>query len=356
MKIPAKLNVFNRVSFLEVFLFTKHLSVMLKAGIPITESLSSLAEQAKTKVFRGIISSIQTDIENGSTLAESLKKYPQVFDEFYISLVNVGEESGTLEDGLIFLSNQLSRQYSLNQKIRSATLYPSVIIFTAISMGAFISFFIFPKLIDFFAPFETELPPTTKALIFFANIMKNYGVQIFVGIFVFLVLFFILLQIKKIRLTWHTFTLKLPFLGEILAYNQLARFNRNLGVLIKNGVSAVKSIEVTANTLSNLRFRQDVVKISESLSEGKSIGVTLKKYNEFPPMVSRMIAIGEKSGQLDQVLIFLGDFYEEEIDSVSKNLTAILEPLLLLIIGFIVGFIALAIITPIYELTGGIAR
>ena len=355
MEKSVQINILNRVPFIDVLLFTKHLSVMVRAGIPITDALSALIDQAKSKSFRKIISEILADIVNGKKLADALKKHGRVFDHFYVSLIEVGEESGTLEESLSFLTDQLSRQYNLTQKVKSATMYPAVIVGVTLAIGGFISFFILPKLTDFFSSFDIPLPPATKALLLFANLMRNYGAYMVVCAIFLPVIFYFSIQVKSVKKLWHEILLKMPVFGDIVAYGELSRFSRNLGILLKNGVDVTKSIEVTSITLSNLKFSDDLMKVSKSLSEGKNIGTTLKSFKEFPPTVYKMISIGEKSGQLDEVLMFLGDFYDEEIDNISKNLTTILEPILLLVIGTVVGFVALAIISPIYELTGQIA-
>lgn len=358
MKLAAQIQIFSKVSFLDKLLFTKHLAVMIKAGIPITEALATLVDQTKSQAFKKVLSGVLSDVENGQSLAKSLEKFPKVFDEFYVSLVEIGEESGTLEGNLEFLSLQLAKDYSLRKKIQGAMLYPGLVFTATFIMGGFIALFVLPKLVDFFSAFEIKLPITTRILLFFANTMKNYGVFIFGGLVLFMFVSSLVLSLPKVKPWWHRVILKFPLFGEMLAYGQLARFARNLGTLIKSGVPVTKSLETTADTLSNLKFKNDLNEINEYLTKGKNIGDALdsKKYAEFPPLVSKMISVGEKTGKLEETLLYLGDFYEDEIDNISKNLTTILEPVLLIAIGLIVGFVALAIISPIYELTGSIRR
>lgn len=358
MKKSAQIQLFSRVTFLDKLLFTKHLSTMIKAGVPIADALSTLIEQTKSKAFKDTLKSVLSGIENGQSLASALKKQGRVFDQLYISLIEVSEESGTLEENLEFMSTQLGKQYSLRKKIQNAMLYPILIIVATFVMGGFISVFVLPKLLDFFEAFEVTLPLTTRILLFFANIMKSYGILIFGGIIALFVGVSLLIKTKAVRPLWHRFLLKIPVFGKMLAYGQLASFTRNFGVLLKSGVSVTKSIKVAAETLSNLKYRNDLIEIGRLLDKGKNISDAManKKYNEFPPVVVKMIGVGETTGKLDETLLYLGDFYEEEIENISKNLTTILEPFLLITIGLVVGFVALAIITPIYELTGSIRR
>lgn len=348
----------KRVPFQEKLLFTKHLDTMIRAGVPIAEALDTLVEQAKSPVFKKIISKLLSDTQNGQPLAKSLRKHKKVFDQFYISLIDVGEESGTLEENLAFLSKQMTKDFRLRKKLKAAMLYPMIIVIAMIIMGTFISLFILPKLVDFFSAFEIELPPTTKFLLFISNTMKDYGLLIFGGIFALTVLARIITRFPSIRPRWHSFLLRLPLIGKLISYGQLSRFARNLGTLIKSGVPITRSLEITANTLSNLKFKNDLREVAKALTKGKNIGDTLVKnhYFEYPPLVSRMISIGEKTGNLDETLLYLGDFYDEEIDDFSQNLSTILEPILLIGIGLGVGFVALAIISPIYELTGSIRK
>lgn len=358
MKLTAQIQILSRVNFLDKLLFTKHLATMIKAGIPIAEALATLVDQTKSLQFKKVLSGVLADVENGQSLAKSLQKYPRVFDQFYISLIEVGEESGTLEENLEFLAKQLAKDYALRKKIQGAMLYPGLVFAATTIMGGFIALFILPKLVDFFSAFEIELPLTTKILLFFANTMKDYGVWLALGLLGFLFLTSLVLRLPKVKPKWHQLILKFPLFGEMLLYGQLARFARNLGTLVKSGVPVTKSLETTAATLSNLKFKADLIEIGQFLAKGKNIGVALeqKKFSEFPPLVSKMISVGEKTGKLDETLLYLGDFYEDEIDNISKNLTTILEPVLLISIGLVVGFVALAIISPIYELTGSIRR
>lgn len=352
------LNFTSRVSFQEKLLFTKHLATMYKAGIPMTEALETLIAQTKSVTFKKILTGILADLDNGQTLAKALGKYNTVFDQFYVSLVEVSEQSGTLEENLEFLAKQLSKDFNLRKKIRAALLYPAIIVSLMLIVGGGISLFVLPKLVEFFKSFDTALPLPTKILLFISQGVKNYGIVILLSIVVLILIFRFVISIPKIKYYWHIFILKLPFIGGLVTYEQVSRFTRNFGVMIRCGVPISKSLEVTAGTLSNLKFKRDLEKILVSLTKGKNIGQSLsaKTYWEYPPIVSKMVSVGEKSGKLDEVLIYLSEFYDDEVDDLSHNFATVLEPFLLIIIGLAVGFVALAIISPIYELTGSIGK
>lgn len=356
MKKSINPTLFNRVSYKEKLLFTKHLSVMLKSGIPIAEAFDIIRDQTKTHGFSRILNEISSDIKGGQTLSKSLGKHDKTFDHLFISMIEIGEESGTLEQTCVFLSEQMAKQYSLRQKIRGAMMYPGIVLAAATIMGGFISLFILPQLVSFFDAFDTELPITTVILLFVANAMKDYGIYIVSGFIVSGLAGYTIVHLRAVKPYWHRFILSLPLIGKLITYSNLAHYSRNFGILIKSGVPIARALEITGDSLSNLTFKSAVARVYGSLSKGTDINTALseKSNKVFPPMVCKMVAVGEKTGKLDETLLYLGDFYEDEIDVISKNLSTTLEPVLLLFIGLGVGFIALAIISPIYELTGSI--
>lgn len=363
-----RINLLSRVKFLDKLLFTKHLSVIIKSGIAIFEALESLTDQTRARAFKNVLSAVFKDVQNGQALAVALKKHPRVFDQFYISMVEVGEEAGTLEESLEFLAKQLAKDYALRQKIKGAMMYPALVFIATAVMGGFISLYILPQLVDFFAAFETELPLPTKILLFFANLMKNYGIILAGSFLAFSFLGYLIIRSKHIKPVWHKLILKAPLFGNLLAYGQLARFSRNLGTLLKSGVPISRGLKTTSQTLNNLAYKNSLKIAQSEVSKGKPLATSLemtKSYADrhvflstelYPGIVTKMVAVGEKTGKLEETLLYLSEFYEDEIDEFSKNLTTILEPVLLITIGLVVGFVALAIISPIYELTGSIRR
>lgn len=350
--------MFDHISFVDKLLFTKHLSTMLKAGIPIAESLDTLAKQTRSGSMKRVLQQLLRDVENGQSLAHALTQFPKVFDELYVSLIRVGEESGTLEENCAYLAVQLGKDNALRGKIQGALMYPGLVLTATLVMGGFISLFILPQLVDFFGSFQMELPLSTRILLTVATFMKSYGVVTIAGSIGAMVVVSLVVQTPGVKPLWHRLLLHLPLIGNMIAYGQLARFSRNLGVLLQSGVTVTRSLEVAGQSLSSVPFQRAVIELSTSLDKGTTIGDTMEKKGMtiFPMLVSRMVKVGEKSGKLEDVLLYLGDFYEEEIDSISKNLTTILEPILLIVIGLVVGFVAVAIIGPIYNLTGSISQ
>ncbi|MBI4130466.1 type II secretion system F family protein [Candidatus Roizmanbacteria bacterium] len=349
--------LFSHIPFFDKLLFTKHFSIMIKTGIPIAEILQSLGDQVKSKHFRSIISHVLRDVQNGQPLATAFGKYPEAFSTLYVSLIAVGEESGNLEQTFGFLSKQLEKEYSLHKKIEGASLYPAIILITMTILSGFIAIFILPKIIELFKGFNTTLPPTTKALLFVANLMKNHGLLIISGIIVGFITFILLIQTKTCKPWWHRFILHLPVVGSLIANIQRARFARNLGVLLQSGVPINKSLTVAASTLTNIPFQRHILFVAHEVVKGKTLADSLSQHNGrflYSSLTIKMVQVGEKSGKLEETLLYLGDFYEEEVDTVAKNFATVIEPVLLLGIGLLVAFVSLAIISPIYEFIGSV--
>lgn len=352
------ITLFSKISHLDRLLFTKHLSIMIKSGLPLKEALDTLASHSNSAKLNQILKEVAKDVQNGQSLTKALTKYPKVFDQFYLGMIKIAEESGTLAENLQFLAQHLNQDYTLRRKIQGALYYPGIVLSATIIMGGFIALYLLPQLVDFFEVFDQELPLATRILLFFANLFKNYGL-IIVAAFVGLVLGTVsLFQSKFFKPRLHRLILSLPLIGQITIDGQLARFCRNLGTLLKNGVPSSRAFEITGQTLNNLYYQEKINMIREHLVKGKHFHQAMLEINGpgFPEIIRRMVEVGEKTGTLDQVLLYLGDFFDEEVDSVAKNLTTILEPILLLIIGLVVAFVALAIVSPIYELTGSIQR
>lgn len=354
----TNISLFSRVSFLDRLLFTKHLSIMLTSGITIAEALEALAAQTKSAVFNKVLTDILKKVENGESLSKALAAHPKVFNTFYISIIEVGEEAGELEKNLEFLAGQLEKDYALRKKIQGAMLYPAIVLSTSTVIGVGLSLFVMPKLIDLFQSLDVKLPVTTQILLFFANTMKNYGILVVAGFFGVLFLFKLLTQLPAVKPLWHRFLLIIPIIGPFIEYSALSEMFRNLGIMIKSGLSITRALDIQHEVTENLVFKEYIKVLQKEVQKGKGIEEELetKHFSKIPALATKMIGVGEKTGKLDETLIYLGNFYDDEVDNIAKNLSTTLEPILLLGIGLIVAFVALAIISPIYQLTGSIKR
>lgn len=347
------MQIFSTVTFLDKVLFTKHLAVMIKSGISLSEALQNLTNQTKSAALKKILKGMLINVENGMNFSEALKKYPKVFDSFYINIIEVSEESSSLDKNLEYLAEQLQKTYEFKRKVKSAMLYPSFIFFTALVLGAGISLFVLPKLTSLFSGFDVQLPLTTRILVGLSELMSNYGYLIFGAIFGFILLFRFLLTIPPVLKIWQTSLLKLPIIGDILIDIQMGGICRNLGIMLQGGLPVTTALKIEAENTDNLVYREYLEKIKDAVSRGMSISSFLnsKKFTYMPNLAISMIGVGEKTGKLDENLLYLGDFFEGDLDTATKNISTVLEPILLVVIAALVGFVAFAIITPIYEFT-----
>ncbi|MBI4067696.1 type II secretion system F family protein [Candidatus Gottesmanbacteria bacterium] len=356
MKLSFNPEIFSHVSHIDKLFFTRHLAIMIKSGIPIAEALTIIHDQNKSSSFKIALWQIYKNVENGQTLSKSLGNHPKIFDKFYLSLIDVGEKSGTLENNLEYLAAYLDKQYRLNQKIQGAMFYPTFVLVATSVIGGAISFFVLPKMIDLFSSFNVELPLSTKILLAMANIIKNYGIVLLFIFGILIVSFKAIIKTPFIKPLWHRILLKIPIFGNIIQNTELVNFTRNIGTMLKSGLPIILALDIQQGAASNVIFRGYLTNLAKAVAKGKSIMAELEtgKYNHIPPIVAKMIGVGEKTGRLEENLLYLGDFFEEEIDNTTKNLSTILEPVLLVFIAVIVGFVALSIISPIYQFTSSI--
>ena len=355
LKICFSTSFINRISFFEKVFLAKSLALMIRAGLPLRESIATIQEQSKSKTFKKILDDILKSIDNGQSLTTSLSRHPNIFDSLYINMIKIGEESGTLAENLGHLSLQLEKSHELRSKVKAAMIYPAIILTAVIILGLALTFFVLPQITPIFKTFDIQLPLATRILIAFTEIIQNYGLFILIGVVALSVILFLISRFRPVKFLIHKITLKIPIAGAISRNVNIAHFSRTLGVLLKSGITVVSALDITQTTLGNLVYQKELVEVAEEVQRGKPISDYLrKKETIFPLTVSRMVEVGEKTGNLEETLLYLSNFYEAEVDRSVKSLSTILEPILLLIIGAVVGFIALAIITPIYDITRGL--
>lgn len=350
--------LFNSVSDLDRLLFTKYLAEMLKSGIPVDEAINTAKVQTKNAYFKKILSKVEESVKNGQPLAKALSKFPEAFDPLYTSLVKVGEGSGNLESNLGYLSIQIKKSYEFKKKVQGAMLYPSLILVSTIVAGGGLALFVLPQLVDLFKSLNANLPLSTKILLFVAQAMKNHGFIIIGGILGTFTALAILVETPFIKPKWHRLLLMLPGIGILIQNIQLSSICRNLGLMLKSGIPLVPALKTECDATSNLVYKSYLKRLVVSADSGKALAeeMNMHRFSFFPAIMTKMVGVGEKTGKLDETFIYLGDFFEEEVDELTKSLATIIEPVLLLTIGLVVGFVALAIISPIYELTGSIKK
>lgn len=350
--------MFEKVSFLDKVFFTKHLSVMLKSGIVLNEAVAILKDQSKNSAFKKVLSGVLADLDNGQSLSVSLGKFPKTFDFLYLAVVSTGEDSGTLEDNLDYLAKELTKQYEFRKKVQGALLYPAIIFVTMSVVGAVISLFVLPQLTELFKSLDVELPLATRILLAFAQTMKTNGPIIIAALFGFIVLIVALIKTPFVKPIWHSLILKLPIFGPYFQNIQLALFCRTFGIMLKSGLPIVNALKATEESAENMVYKSYIKRLLKAVEGGKTLESELitNRYPYMPLIVTRMIGVGEKTGKLDEVLLYLGEFYEEEVDGMTKNLPTLIEPILLIFMAGMVGFLAYAIISPIYQFTGAVGK
>lgn len=347
---------FGRISLGQKTIFAKDLSLMLRSGLVLSDALEIIEEESSgkmKKILQGLLSSVRA----GQSLSASLARYPKVFSGFFINIVNAGEVSGNLENNLENIAEQLKKEEDLVTKIKGALFYPVIVLVAAFFMGLAMAFFVLPKITPLFEGLKVELPFTTRTLILFSHLVRDYGVWLFLGIMIFIFLLIWLLRRKSSQPFTHWLLLNLPIIKNIVIKTNLARFCRVMGTLLKSGINIDEAVDVTNKALSNYYYKKALVTVSMHVSQGGELSESLDEFNNiFPRVTTRMVKVGEKSGNLDDTLFYLAENYESEVDNATKSLSTLIEPILLLVIGLSVAFLALSIITPIYQITGNIRK
>lgn len=344
-----------KISLAEQILLAKHLSMMLQSGISEVESLRIIKEQVDNKRFKAILERIVLDVENGQFLSESLNRFKNAFGELFINIIKLGEISGTLPENLDYLAEEIKKKASLKSKVKGALIYPLIILLATIGVTGVLVLFVLPKILPIFETLNVKLPITTIILIAVTDFVNAYYIWIGLGIVAVIIGFIFALRIHSVRFFVHRLVLYIPIAGKISSDYNMANIARTLGLLLKSGVKIVEAVGATADSIPNLVFKKALTEAVEDVRRGAPIYQYLEKQPHlFPPVLTRMIQIGERTGNLDTNLIYLSEFYENALDEKVKNLSSVLEPILMVFMGLLVGFVALSIITPIYEVTQSI--
>lgn len=338
--------------------FTENLRVMVHAGLSISEALNTLALQAESKTFKRVIAIIKSDVEQGRLLSAGLAKFAKVFPPIFTNMIQIGEVSGTLEDVLLELTQQMKKDYELRSKVKGAMTYPVVVLVAMMGITTGLITFVLPKLLGVFKEFgNVKLPLATRVLMAISDFTQQNGLLVAVG-FVSLVVAIIWFSRTRIgKSIFHRMFITMPIIGPIAKKVNLARFSRTVSGLLRTDIPVVQSFHVTSDVLANVHYRAATRDAAERIKKGETISRSLAAYPKlFPPLVVQMVLVGERSGTVDDLLADIATFYEQQVDQVLDNLSSIIEPILILALGGMVGGIALAVITPIYALTQSIAE
>lgn len=333
-------------------MFSKQLATLIGAGIPISQSMHILEEQTENKRLKKAVTEITSDIEGGLSLSTAMEKQKNIFSPLYASMIKAGEVGGILDQTLEKVADEIEKEHELVAKIRGAMAYPSVILLAMLGVVIYMITNIIPQIGKVFTEMGGQLPATTRFLMGTSRIVSSYGIFIFIGIVAFFI--FARRTIKtnpNVRYRWHQFLLKIPVIGRLIKKLNIARFTRTLGSLMSSGVTVLEAMEVSSDALNNEVFKREIKQAAEKVKNGSELAEPLKNSKVFPIIVPQMISVGEETGTMDAILKKLAEFYEKEVDNTVKNLSSLLEPMMMIIIGLGVGFIVISIITPIYQMS-----
>lgn len=354
INVPFIDNLFNGINLQDKILFSKNIAHMLRAGLSLSRALAVIKKQTKKKRFKEILTKLEDDIKAGGTLSEGLKKFPNEFSPLFVAMVHAGEESGNISDNLLDIGGQLEKTYQLRKKVKGAMMYPSVIVTAMLIIGILMFVFVVPTLLDTFRDFELELPITTRIVIFVSDFIQNNTLAFF-GVLVALIggVVFIF-KSKKLKPYVDSFMLKIPVIGGIIKQMNAALICRTMSSLLKSGLPVDGALQIAQEVTQNGNYKETLGTAREYVKQGKPMSALFKEHEKlYPVMVGEMVEVGEETGKLVDMFADVAAFFEGEVENKTRNLSTIVEPILMIIIGAGVGFFALAMMSPMYSLVEG---
>ncbi len=352
MRLPVSAGFtrfFGHISLTEKLMFTRNLSVMIKAGLSLTRALDTLERQTKSSAFKTIIRDVTEHVKKGESFSESIGRHPRVFPALFTSMIAAGELSGKLDESLTILAEQMKNEHELRRKVRGALIYPAVILCVMILIGILMLIYVVPTLTSTFTELGIELPASTRSIIAASNFLLANGLLSFAAFAGFVYGLFMFMRTETAKRGLDVVIVKMPLIGKIAKEINSARTARTMSSLIQSGVSIVETLSITRDVLQNHLFRNVLAEAREGIQKGETITNAFNKHPElYPILVSEMIAVGEETGKTAEMLERLAEFYEGEVSAATKDLSSIVEPFLMVLIGAVVGFFAISMIQPLY--------
>lgn len=346
---------FSRISATDKIVLMRNLGAMITAGLSISRALNVMERQTKKTKLKDVLQNIKTEIEQGNALNTAMEKHKKVFSPLMIAMVKSGEESGSLAESCKIIADQTERAYELKKKIRGAMMYPTIILFVLIVIGTLMMLFIVPSLAETFEGMGVELPMTTQIVIKISNFLVNYT---FITILAFIAFIALLISISKTprgKYLIESFSIRIPIIGTLIKETNSARTGRTLSSLLSSGVHVLRALEITEEVIQNTHYKKIISETRTHVKKGSPIAdIFIEKENLYPPLVGELIAVGEETGNLPDMLQEVAKFYENEVDQKTKNMSTIIEPFLMVFVGSAVGFFAISMISPIYSITSSI--
>lgn len=345
----------RKIKIGDISFFSRQLSAMLVAGIPLTRCLFTLQEQTSNPTLSSIIGDVAKSVESGVSFSDALRAYPDTFTPMFVDMIKAGEISGSIEEMLRRLSDQLERSKHLKDQIKAATFYPSIVLIFAFIVVMALMIFVVPIFISFF-PEGASLPLPTRIVVGISNVLRGYWYLCFLGMILFVLSLRYYLSSPNGKKAWDIFRFRLPVIGELFKKTTVAAFSRTLSTLLSGGIPVLQALEAAGPASGSIQVAEAIKKTGFGIQEGQSIASLLKKSGFFPPMLVNMVAVGEETGQLSTLLGRVADFYEEEVAAMSKGLTAMLEPVMLIVVGITIGSIVIAVYLPIFTVVTSVGR
>ena len=339
---------------IDISRFTRQFATMISAGLPMVQCLEILGTQMESAELRKVIMKVKDSVQSGATLSEALGKHKKVYDDLYVNMVEAGEVGGALDTILVRLAQYREKADKLTRKVKGAMVYPIVVMVVAIGVTFAMLRYIVPIFAKMFAGLGAELPAPTQIVLGISNFLRDQTVLILLLFVMAIIGFRMFLRNPKGRLAWDSFKLRMPLLGNLVRKSAISRFTRTLSTLLSSGVSILDALNITAKTAGNMVLQNAIKKSMLSIAEGETITQPLKESGVFPPMVTQMISVGEKTGGMDDMLTKIADFYDEEVDVAVAALTSIIEPVVIVFMGAIIGGILIAMYLPMFDIIGKI--
>jgi len=338
----------------DMVVFSRQLATMVDAGVPVVQALTILEEQVESLSLQRVITAVRGDVESGKSLSEAMQKHRKVFSQLFVSMVQAGESSGTLDEILDRLASYIEKTAALAKKVQSALVYPAVVSVMAGLITFGMLTWVIPQFSGIFTSLNADLPMPTRVLIALSNWLRGNLLLVIGSVIALIVGFFRVIKTKRGRAIFDAAKLKLPAFGPLFVKIAVSKFTRTLSTLVRSGVPILQALEIVGRTADNVQVERIVGKVRESIKEGESISGPLERYKLFPPMVVRMIAIGEETGELDKMLGKISDFYDVQVDNAVTGLTSLIEPLVIGFLGIVIGGIVIALFLPILTLTNAL--
>ncbi len=347
----AKLNFFlNPIKVKDLVIFSRQFAVMISANMPVVESLIILIDQTNNVTLKKLVADLAYDVDSGSLLSDAFARRPKVFSEFFVNIIKSGETSGKLDEVLTYLADEMEKSYDMSSKIKGAMIYPTFILVGLTGVGVVLMIYVIPNLTEVMVETGMELPLSTRIIIAVSNFMKNYILLIILALvaLVFAIRHYINTKTGRYQLDY--LKLKMPVFGKLFKYIYLMRFTRSLSTLLKGGVNISRSLEITSKVVGNVIYRDLIIETLDAINDGGPISSVMEASPDVPKMVPQMISIGERTGKLDSVLDKVTEFYGRESDAMLANLSALMEPLIMVVMGVGVGIVVAAVLMPMYNM------